>query len=520
MSDLATVAVSATTLPDHIIEQTRNRPTAPALFWDGEWISYGDLHEMVQGTRLHLERLALPRGERVGILAKKSPGAIALILACLLDRRSVLLPSVGLRDETLQRLFVQAGCGHVLSLGTHSMTTLGELTCEVVSATSYDDRFQLESPDAGSPDAGETSLMLTTSGSTGVPKIVPLSLPAIDRFTDWAGPRFAITSGTTVLSYAPLNFDLCLLDIWTALKHGGCVALVDQDRATNAHYLMGLLTTGAVHVVQAVPMLYRLLIDARQDGDHRLESVLHVIVTGDSIPLRTLEALPGLFPRARFYNIYGSTETNDSFIHEIDVPRDAGRRNIPIGQPIEGVSALVVGDGGRVVDGSGTGELWVATPFQTRGYLIEALNEHKFVSHQTGIGQKTYFRTGDIVHRHGDGSITLEGRTDSYVKVRGVRVSTQAVERAILEHDQVLEAAIIAIPDDVAGNRLHAVVRRDETGQLNSLSLRQHCARKLDGAAIPSTMEIITSALPKTSTGKIDRQHALFTQFKRRKADD
>jgi acyl-coenzyme A synthetase/AMP-(fatty) acid ligase len=383
-----------------------------------------------------------------------------------------------------------------------------------VSATPIDDRFQ-----PGSSDRGETSLMLTTSGSTGVPKIVPLSLSAIDRFTDWAGSRFTITRGTTVLSYAPLNFDLCLLDIWTTLKHGGSVALVDQDRATNARYLMDLLTTGEVHVVQSVPMLYRLLIDATRNGDHRFESVLHVIVTGDSIPQRTLEALPGLFPRAHFYNVYGSTETNDSFIHEIDMSGDVVRRNIPIGQPIEGVSALVVADGCRVVTGSGSGELWVATPFQTRGYLTEALNEHKFVSHPEGTGQKTYFRTGDIVHRHGDGSITLEGRTDSYVKVRGVRISTQAVEQAILEHDQVLEAAIIAIPDDVAGNRLHAVVRRKDTDQLNSLSLRQHCAHTLDRAAIPSTLQIITSALPRTSTGKIDRQHASFS-LKRTKTDD
>ncbi|MGB6163813.1 MAG: AMP-binding protein [Pseudonocardiaceae bacterium] len=509
------IAASVIDFPDHVIEQAWNRPTAPALLWGGKWLSYGDLHKMVRDTRLSLERLAIPEGECVGILAKKSPQAIALILACLMDRHSVLLPSVNLGGETLQRLFVQAGCGQVLSLGAHSAATSGELTGEVVSVTPVDERFR-----PGPSGAGETSLMLTTSGSTGVPKIVPLSLSAIDRFTDWAGSRFAITIGTTVLSYAPLNFDLCLVDIWTTLKRGGCVALVDQDRATNVRYLLDLLTTSDVHVVQAVPMLYRLLIDATRDGARRFDSVLHVIVTGDSIPLRTLEALPALFPRARFYNVYGSTETNDSFIHEIDVSRDAARRHIPIGQPIEGVSALVVGDGDRVIEGSGTGELWVATPFQTRGYLTEALNEHKFVSHQTVTGQRTYFRTGDIVHRHGDGSITLKGRTDSYVKVRGVRVSTQAVEQVILEHDEVLEVAVIAIPDDVAGNRLHAVVRRDEAGQVNSLSLRQHCARNLDRAAIPSTIEIITTALPKTSTGKIDRQHALFNQSVRRKEDD
>lgn len=515
MSDMKAALVAAVSFPDRIVEQARNCPDAPALLWNGESISYGGLLKMVQDSRSDLERFAVPRQGCVAILAKKSPQTIALILACLLDRCSILLPSVGLSDQTLESLFDQASCGHVLSLSVPSRTAVAQLTCKVMNAAAADARFQ-----SASCDAEETSLMLTTSGSTGVPKIVPLSLSAIDRFIAWAGSCFSITSGTTVLSYAPLNFDLCLLDIWTTLQHGGCVVLVDQDRATNARYLMDLLITGGVHLIQSVPMLYQLLIDATQDGRHRLESVLQVIVTGDSIPQRTLEVLPGLFPRARFYNVYGSTETNDSFIYEIDMSRDVARGNIPIGQAIEGVSALVVADGCRVITGSGSGELWVATPFQTRGYLTEELNEHKFVLCRAGTSQKTYFRTGDIVHRHDDDSITLEGRTDSYIKVRGVRISTQAVEQAILEHDQVREAAVIAIPDDLAGNRLHAVVRQDDTDQLNSLSLRQHCARKLDRSAIPSTIAIVTSALPRTSTGKIDRQHDLFKQLKRRKTDD
>ena len=67
-----------------------------------------------------------------------------------------------------------------------------------------------------------------------------------------------------VANYAPLNFDLCLLDIWTTLKQGGCVVLVDQDRATQGAYLADLLSDNEVNVLQAVPMLYRLLIDVTE----------------------------------------------------------------------------------------------------------------------------------------------------------------------------------------------------------------------------------------------------------------
>ena len=110
-------------------------------------------------------------------------------------------------------------------------------------------------------------------------------------------------------------------------------------------------------------------------------------------------------------------------------------------------------DTGAFVDGRGTGELVVCTPFQTRGYLKASLNEGKFVDAPRREGETRYYRTGDIVRRHADGSLTLEGRSDFYVKVRGVRVSTQVVEQAIQEHPDVIEVAVVGVPDELAGTR-------------------------------------------------------------------
>ena len=142
----------------------------------------------------------------------------------------------------------------------------------------------------------DVTFMLTTSGSTGLPKIVPLTASGVDAFTDWAAEQFEIRPGTVVANYAPLNFDLCLLDIWTTLKHGGTVAVVDQDRATQGAYLADLVNDNQVNVLQAVPMLYRLLIDVNREDGRTFPSVRHVITTGDKIPASSLAELPKLFP--------------------------------------------------------------------------------------------------------------------------------------------------------------------------------------------------------------------------------
>jgi amino acid adenylation domain-containing protein len=481
-------------------EHARKDPSATALVWQGEGISYGELQKMASSAAAALAGLGLPDDRPVGIRAKKSPQAIALILACLDQGHAFLLPSIELAAETLDALFGQAGVSRVLV--PQDDPDLGVS----VSAIEIESDEAVEWP----PEVADgVCFMLTTSGSTGLPKIVPLQEDRVERFTAWAAEQFDIRPGAAVLNYAPLNFDLCLLDIWTTLTHGGTVVMVDQDRGTNGGYLADLIASNAVNVVQAVPMLYRLLIDAAAAGGQTFPDVKHVLTTGDKLPASSLQELPGLFPNARFFNIYGCTETNDSLMHEI-ILADGVPANIPVGQPLPGVTALVLTEDGGVLDQEGTGELVVSTPFQTYGYLKSSLNEGRFVSYpENGHGDKRYYKTGDVVRRSAAGTLTLEGRTDFYTKVRGVRVSTQVVEQAIQEHPDVVECAVVAVPDELAGNRLHAVVRKAAGAKMNSLTLRQHCATRLARTEMPSSIDIVDEPLPKTSTGKIDRKRCM-----------
>ncbi len=493
-------------IAEHFAEQARRQPNAPALIWEGEPITYGELLAMVDSASEDLMASGLPEDRPVGIRAKKSPEAIALILACLRAGRSFLLPSIELASDTLAQLFAQAGTSQVISPHGPRSESAASLRALVDDVRGQ----ETGPPSQWPPTAGaeDVTFMLTTSGSTGLPKIVPLTGAGVDAFTDWAATAFEIQPGTVVANYAPLNFDLCLLDIWTTLKHGGCVALVDQDRATQGAYLADLVNEYGVNVLQAVPMLYRLLIDVNREDGRTFPSVRHVITTGDKIPATTLAELPTLFPNSRFYNVYGCTETNDSLMHEfLGLAEGSVPSNVPVGHPLPGVSARVQTEDGAALEGPGTGELMVWTPFQTRGYLKAELNAEKFIPRpDDGQGERAYYRTGDIVRRHEDGTLTLEGRADFYVKVRGVRVSTQVVEQAIQEHPDVVEVAVVAVADEMAGSRLHAVIRREPDSKLNSLSLRQHLTSRLARTEMPSTIEFASDPLPKTSTGKVDRK--------------
>ena len=189
------------------------------------------------------------------------------------------------------------------------------------------------------------------------------------------------------MNYAPLNFDLCFLDIWATLRAGGCVVLVDERYATNGAFLARLLARWNVEIVQGVPMLFGLMIEASR-GLVTLPDARHVIVTGDSITRNYLEQFPSIFPRARFYNVYGCTETNDSFMHEVRSD-SLLTDQLPIGTPLPGVSFQVVDDMARPVAENEVGELLVATPFQTLGYVGQSHDTGKFLARNTDGGART-----------------------------------------------------------------------------------------------------------------------------------
>ncbi|MET8675576.1 MULTISPECIES: AMP-binding protein [Streptomyces albidoflavus group] len=471
------------------LTHARRTPHATALVWRGEEMDYGTLLHRVREQRARLR--ATPGDAPVAVLAVKSPDTVALVLACLLEHRTVLLPSATLGADALERLCAEAGVGAVLDAAPE------------VAPAGHPAPTRAPQPD------GRPALLLTTSGSTGAPKIVPLRAEGIGAFVHWAADAFGIGPGTTVLNYAPLNFDLCLLDVWTTLAHGGRVVLVDAEQALNGPRLLDLLATHRPQVVQGVPLLYRLLTEAAQDTGRTLAGVRHALFTGDTMPGPLLAALPDLMPAARLHNIYGCTETNDSFWYEVRDARAESRAPLPLGRPLTGVEHCLADERGCVVEGAGTGELLVSTPFQTDGYLGAAAAAPVFAPPPLGGGARPYFRTGDLVRRHPDGTLTLEGRTDHQVKVRGVRVNVQEVESVLLAHPHVTDAAVLAVADADAGHLLHAVVRRAAGSGLHSLTMRGHLARRLPRAAVPTALRITDDPLPRTSTGKADRALAV-----------
>lgn len=483
-------------LAGDITEHAKQNPHAPALLLGGtgsQVVTYGELASTADRISAELAAGYPDTGRPLALQAAKSPVAIATVLACLQTGRPLLLASTELGRELLADLVARSGSQAVLGVSGNEVTHR------------HDDVVPADAAPALPPD---TALVLTTSGSTGTPKLVPLGGDSIDAFTSWAGGAFDLGAGSRVLNFAPLNFDLTLLDIWATLRHGGCVIPVDHDRCLDPRYLIGLLTSTRPQVVQAVPMFFRLLTEAGTAGG--FPGVREVLLTGDHVPRPVRAGLARLFPGARLHNVYGCTETNDSMIHSFAAGEAADRDVLPLGSPLPGVLVEILDrDRGEVLYGPGTGELLVHTPFQTTGYLGETGERAAGLNGKFTVrGDRAWYRTGDVVTRSADGELTLVGRTDSQVKVRGVRINLEEIERVIQIHPAVAEAAVVAVPDPASGSALHAFVRFGEDA-VTRLQLRSYCAAKVNRAAIPTAFHLMTEPLPTGPTGKVSRRRLM-----------
>jgi hypothetical protein len=148
------------------------------------------------------------------------------------------------------------------------------------------------------------------------------------------------------------------------------------------------------------------------------------------------------------------------------------------------------------------GELLIGGPGVARGYFgLPELTREQFVVLADGV---RYYRSGDIVYLRNDGELMFCHRGDQQVKIRGFRVEPSEIEACLLAHPAVKECAVIACPGADGLKELHAFAVAQSQNPPEIGVVRDHVAARLPGYMVPALTWV--SALPKNSSGKIDRR--------------
>ncbi|XP_052077194.1 beta-alanine-activating enzyme-like isoform X2 [Mytilus californianus] len=290
------------------------------------------------------------------------------------------------------------------------------------------------------PKTERTSLAycITTSGTTGTPKIVKVLHSCIVPNILYQRRTFRIREEDVVFLSSPLTFDPSIVDIFVTLSSGSCLLMTSDAMKAVPNRLLWLLTKYNVSVMQCTPtLLSRFGFTDLQTSLLSEYSSLRVLALGGEQfpPLSHLQQWRAPGNSTKFYNLYGITEVSCwSSIYEVtesdfrEVIED-----VPLGKPMIDTEFIVKDDNGKVIKNG-------------QGYLyIGSLNRMCFINNedQQTVTEKVLRPTGDLVNINSQGQIIYIGRTDSQIKRHGKRIDLREIEQVVCRLERIKTCKVL-----------------------------------------------------------------------------
>ncbi|MGP0030356.1 MAG: amino acid adenylation domain-containing protein [Acidimicrobiales bacterium] len=505
----------------------RDHPDHTAVVDRERSVTYRELDRRTNQVARLLTEADVRAGDRVGVLLEKSLESILAVYGVL--KAGAAYVPLDVHAPPARLAHIMRDCGlRVLVTGERTAPKWAEYAAHgaavhqfvVLNAPATSVEGYLPAPagvagvesldradDAGLPvtrSDADLAYILYTSGSTGIPKGVMLSHRNALAFVEWAAAEFALGPHDRVSSHAPIHFDLSIFDIYATASAGASLVLVPDKVGKFPVEVVRFIERARITVWYSVPSILSMMVQRGNLAGHDLTSLRAVIFAGEVFHTGHLRQLMEEVPQARFTNLYGPTETNVcTYFHVPVLPPDM-TEPIPIGQAITGVRVVAITEDGVVADPGQEGELYVEGPTVTSGYWGAPELSARSLVPLPGPGDGgVAYRTGDLARQDADGNYVFLGRRDLQVKTRGHRVELGDIETALYANSAVVECAVVAVPDESISNRIiaFAVVN----GDVDERAILGDCNRRVPQYMVPETLRL-RSTLPKTSTGKIDRQ--------------
>ncbi|MES0488484.1 MAG: class I adenylate-forming enzyme family protein [Leptospirales bacterium] len=344
------------------------------------------------------------------------------------------------------------------------------------------------------PKADDPAMIMFTSGTSGVPKAVPITHGAIARNSLSTASRLGLTKEDVLFINTPPYTTSSIIHVLTMMSQGAQTVI---DRS----FLFGAAIIDKIEEHQCtcfggVPIHFTRLLAALEEKD--APKKLHKLInSGDHLSVPVLEKLQKLMPQAAMYCIYGLTEVAGRLC--VLPPELVRSKSGSVGFPIEGMSVTIRGSKLELLPAGETGEVFIQGPNLMKGYINNPEANEKSM---TSVG----FATGDFGYLDSDGCLYLKGRKDDIFKVGGEKVSVKMIEEALVGYEEFADAMVAPEYDEHMGNYipcLYYVLKKDAT--FSRKKLLGILRKRLPQNHIP-TKFVELEEIPRTSSGKSIRK--------------
>jgi D-alanine--poly(phosphoribitol) ligase subunit 1 len=350
--------------------------------------------------------------------------------------------------------------------------------------------------------------ILFTSGSTGSPKGVQISLEAVRSFISWMNKIFPVNADCIFINQATFSFDISLVEFLGTLSLGAS-AILNSPGITKANpqeFIARIKKYNGNFWNSTPSFIYQYLMhpDFTSENLPALETFLFM---GEELPSKIVERIFNNFKTSRVYNAYGPTEATvvTTFIEITPEILAAHSKSLPIGFPKADGKVLILNESN---DREKSGEIIIAGDHVSHGYLNNpALSAEKFFTHE---GKRAY-KTGDLGY-YKDEMIFFEGRIDDQVKYNGYRIELDEINSSLHRIAGISEAVAIPLKAGNTVKKIIAFIKVEKEMQTDlsgfKLKTKEALLRSIPEYMVPADLCVIDE-FPVNNNHKIDRKELI-----------
>jgi len=521
------------TLHDYFIRQAQKTPDSTALVSEellrDMQITYRELDRKSNQLASVLQQKGTGPDTIIGLMVEKSIEMMMGILGILKSGAAYLPVELAYPQSRSQYILKDSGTKILLTYALETLPEWVKKTPNLEVVDIFTPAFykgpepQLENINT----IADAAYIIYTSGSTGRPKGVLVQHGNVSNYIEAFLDEFSMNSKDTALQQASYSFDAFVEEVYPTLSRGGKIALCPRYVIMDTPALAKFITKHNITYISVSPLLLNEI--NKQPGKNRIR----IFISGGDLLKKEYISNIVQSGQNMVYNTYGPTEGTVCATYHRCTPED--KSNPPIGKPISNYKVYILDDNNHIKPIGIPGELCIAGPGVTRGYINNPqLTAQKFShlqpknakakkstltqadifkisskSHSTTqpLTYSTLYRTGDLARWQPEGTIEFLGRKDNQVNIRGYRVELGEIETLLLKHNAI-SAAVVKIKEiknipGTGAENLHVCAYIVNSEELTLPELKQYLSAYLPEYMIPSYF-VLLERMPLTPSGKPD----------------